>query len=158
MFDIWAKIQGVGSGGKVAAALGILFQFVVNDAFFWLFWVLVVANLGDWVAGRWSARARNEFSAYKSRCGMYEKAIALIVVLLIRSLEAVMVMAVGVSTNGWAATAIAAALIYEDIESLDKHRVNMGKKPIPLLSTTLAKMRQLTSGDRRREDRTNGAT
>lgn len=149
------RLQDTNGAGWLASTVGLALQAVVQDAFFWLFWVLIFANIADWIAGRF--RARNStpcrFSSKKSRLGLYEKAIALIVVLLIRSLEAIISLVIGISTMGIAASAITAALIYEDIESLDRHRMALGKPPIPLLSATLRKMRDLTGGDRRTKDR-----
>lgn len=154
------RLQTTGAGGGLSALLGAGLQFALQDTFFWLFWVLLAANIADWIAGRF--RARNStpctFDRKKSRLGLYEKSIALVVVLLVRSLEAILQVVVGITTGGWAASAITAALIYEDIESLDRHRMAMGKKSIPLLSNALAKMREITGGDRRLGRRNNDAS
>lgn len=152
------RLQATNGAGWLSAAIGSTLQIVVRDAFFWLFWILIAANIADWVAGRFRARNARPcaFSRKRSRQGLYEKAIALVVILLIRSLEAVTFFTLGVNTFGIGAAAITAALIYEDIESLDRHRMALGKKPIPLLSTTLSKMRELTGGDRRKTPREDG--
>lgn len=150
---MFARIQDTGTGGKASALGGAALQLLLADAFFWLFWILVVANAADWVGGRFAARARGEFSKTLSRRGLQGKAIALAVLLIIRTVEAVLTYVggpIGIpSTNGWAASAIAAALIYEDIESLDRHRMSLGHGPIPVLGTALAKLRDLTGGERR---------
>lgn len=149
------RLQDTGYGGTLMGLLGAALHAAVHDAFFWLFLVLVAANVADWFAGRFHARNNvpSTFSRKRSRQGIYEKGIALVVVLLIRSLEAVMPLIVGSSTHGVIASAVTAALIYEDIESLDRHRMGLGRAPIPLLSTTLSRLRVLTGGDRRRKPR-----
>lgn len=139
--------------GKLGAFAGLAAQALLHDAFFWLFWVLVVANGADWIAGRVAARAQGVYSRKKSREGLQGKAIALAVLLIVRTIEAVLTYVggpIGIpSTHGWAASAIAAALIYEDVESMDRHRMALGRAPIPLLGAVLAKLRDVTGGERR---------
>lgn len=138
---------------KVASVFAAM-DVVLHDAFFAAWIVLVVANTADWLAGRLAARALGVFKGKRSREGLVSKGIALTVVALLRSAEAVVARVVPheMSTDGLIAVAITLLLIYEDIESLDRHRQTLGSPPIPLLSWGLKKLRQMTGGDRRKED------
>jgi hypothetical protein len=75
------------------------------------------------------------------------------VLLLLRCIEEAVRVAGVPSSNGWVASAIASALVYEDVESLDQHRIAMGRSPIPLLSPALARLRLLSGAERRLESR-----
>ena len=139
---------------KVMAAAGTAVSTFVPDAFFWLFLVLVLVNIADYFFGRHAARARGDFSTTKSRQGLVSKGAQLTILVVLRSLEAILPMAAGLEIRlaqvGVASTALALLLIIEDIESIERHNVDLGGRPIPGLSALTSKVRQLTGGERRR--------
>ena len=73
----------------------------------------------------------------------------MIVLLVLRSLEAVLPATGLPSTMGLASAALALALIIEDIESIERHGMTLGGGPIPGLSPILKKLRLLTGSERR---------
>ena len=147
------RVQEAGIPGKLSAAVAAGAQAVIGDYFTWALAVLAISNLFDWIAGRWAARSEKRFSKTESRRGMFRKIIAMMVVFVIRMVELVLEQTGVVATGGLFATGACALLIYEDLESLERHRMALGAGPIPGLSSLLAKMRQLTTGDRRTEMR-----
>lgn len=159
--SLWERVQDAPLGAKLAAALGTAVQAVVGDIFVWLLLLLLAANLVDWLAGRHAARLRCEFSKTESRKGVLAKAIAIAVVLIVRAAELIntrfgpeleLPLDITVpSTHGLVAAAITAWLIYEEAESLDEHRASLGRRPIPLLSWALGKLRGVTGGERRQD-------
>lgn len=156
------RLQDAGTGGKVAAVLGAIAQAALGDVFVWILGLLFISNLCDWIAGRWAARAERRFSKTESRHGVLRKSIAIAVVMIVRLVELILTRfgaEVGIpSTGGLLAAAITAWLVFEDLESIERHRMALGSGPIPLLSSALAKLRELTTGDRRTEPRPEEAT
>ena len=135
----------------VAAVGGALAGALVPDAFFWLFLILLGTNFCDWLAGRHAARATRTFDRTKSRNGLVGKALQMVILLALRSLEYVLTITDLPSTLGLVSAALALALIVEDIESLERHLVRLGGSPIPGLSAVLAKLRAVTGSERRTE-------
>lgn len=150
--SVLSRFQEAGGPMKIGALFGIIVQLVVPDAFFWLFLILVGSNVADWIYGRHAARARGEFSATKSRNGITGKAAQITILLVLRSLEAVLPLTGIPSTLGIGSAAVALALIVEDLESLERHVITLGGKRIPALSPVLRRIRELTGGDRRHPD------
>lgn len=140
---------------RLSGGIGGILSLWEPDVFFWLMIVLVVSNAADWLFGRHAARARKRpdgrsaFSRRESRNGLARKASTLTVLLLLRSLEAILPLVGTPSTRGALSSAIATLLIVEDLESIERHGVQLGGRPIPLLSTALDKIRQLTGSERR---------
>jgi phage-related holin len=151
------RIQETGAPGKITALLASVAQAIVGDYFVWALAVLAISNFFDWIAGRWAARAQGRFSKTESRKGLFRKVIAVMVVLLVRLIELVLDQAGVISTGGLFAVGACALLVYEDLESLERHRMALGAGPIPGLSSLLAKLRELTTGDRRTEVREEAA-
>lgn len=147
------RIQETGSAGKLSAAVAAAAQAIIGDYFTWALAILALSNLFDWIAGRWAARAQRRFSKTESRRGMLRKIIAMMVVFVVRLIELVLEQAGIVNTHGLFAVGACALLIYEDLDSLERHRMALGAGAIPGLSALLAKLRELTTGDRRTEHR-----
>lgn len=147
------RFQDVGVPGKVTAAAAAAAQAIIGDYFAWALVVLAISNLFDWIAGRWAARAQKRFSKTESRRGMLRKIIAMMVVFVVRLIELVFEQSGVINTHGLFAVGACSLLVYEDLESLERHRMALGAGPIPGLSTLLAKLRELTTGDRRTEVR-----
>lgn len=124
------------------------------DAFFWLILLLVATNLADWLLGRHAARAGERFNRTKARSGLASKGAQMVVLLSVRSLEAVVpTTADGLpSTGGVIAVAIGAALVIEEIQSIERHRISLGAQPIPLLSWALGRLSATTGTERRTKD------
>jgi hypothetical protein len=128
-------------------------QVVITDPFVLLWSVLLIANAIDWLAGRWVVRTTDPeaFSRKKSRAGLYAKALGLIVIGLLRAVEAIIpVLFQTPSTGGYLSTVIGIALFIDELDSIDGHRQDLGKRPIPMLSPAIARLRKLTGADRRK--------
>lgn len=141
------NIDGLVLGG---AGVGAIVGLVTPDAFFWLFLILIGTNGLDWLLGRHAARALNEWNRTTSRNGLVSKGSQMAVLLVVRSLEAVA--AIGVEQLpdfGLASSALALALIVEDLESIERHGIALGGKPIPGFSRVIRKLRTITGGERR---------
>lgn len=147
--SILGRFQDADNLMKLGAVAGGVFQLFVPDAFFWLFLILVGSNLADWLFGRHAARAKREFDRTKSREGLLGKAAQLTVLLLLRSLEAVIPLTGLPSTLGLGSAALCLALVVEDLESLERHVVVLSGSGIPGLSPVLERLRVVTGGDRR---------
>ena len=148
---ILSKVQDPTDAAKVGALLGVVFQAFVADAFAYLFVVLLVSNFLDWLFGRHAARAQKRFSNTKSRNGLVAKGAQLSVLLLLRSLEALIPLAglPDVMGEGFGSAALALLLVVEDLESIERHSVALGSRGVPFLSVILEKIRLVTGGDRR---------
>lgn len=141
-------LQRVGAG----AAAGI--SLWRPDAFFWLTLALVASNMADWIFGRHAYRSLDQFSKTESRRGLVRKCAQLVILLLLRTLEAILPLLTGLpSSNGMVSSAIAVALVIEDIESIETHLITMGGRPVPGLTSVLRKVRAVTGGERRSRHR-----
>lgn len=144
-----ARFQDPSPGQALATALIAAVQAALGDVFVWMLALLLFSGFCDWIAGRWAARAEKRFSKTESRRGVLRKSIAIAVVLIVRVIELILWRFGIVDTGGLFAAGVTAWLAYEDLESLERHRMALGAGPIPLLSSILAKMRALTTGDQR---------
>ena len=141
----------------MAAVFGAI-QVVATDAFFWMWIILCVATLVDWLAGRFAIQATNPaaFSRQKSREGLYGKALGLVVLALLRSAEGVLpVLLPGSvpSTRGLFASLIAVALFIDELDSMDRHRQSLGRPPIPMLSWVIGRLRAVTGAEVQKANR-----
>lgn len=127
-------------------------EFLISDGFFWLWVVLAIANAFDWLAGRWAVRATEpeNFSRKKSRLGIYSKALGLVVIGLLRAMEEILPLVLATpGTGGYVASVIGLALFVDELDSIDFHRQRLGKRPIPMLSWGISRLRKLTGAERR---------
>lgn len=152
------RLEQLGPKAWIAATSVSAVQFLVNDAFFWMWIILSIAAFVDWIAGRWAIRATQpeKFSRKRSREGMYGKALGMIVLALLRSAEALLpVLLPGSvpSTRGLFASIIAVALFIDEMDSIDRHRQTLGMPPIPMLSWVIARLRSATGAEQRALDR-----
>lgn len=134
---------------KAGAVTGAVVQLVLGDTFAYLFGILVLSNIADWIFGRHAARAEDRFSKTESRNGLVGKGAQLTILLILRTLEAGLPVLGGPSTLGLGSAALCLALILEDVESLERHMVALGGSRIPGLSAALDKLRLVTGGERR---------
>lgn len=131
-------------------------EVVTADRFFYLWSVLAVANLVDWIAGRWAVRHTEpeKFSRKVSRVGIYSKALGLIALALLRTMEAVLPDILQTpSTGGYIAAVVGLALFVDELDSIDHHRQRLGTRPIPMLSWAIGQLRDLTGAQRRQSPR-----
>lgn len=127
-------------------------EIIVDDGFFWLWVLLAIANGVDWIAGRLAVREQTPelFSRKKSRVGLYSKGLGLIILGMLRGLEAILPGVLDTpSTSGYLAAVIGVALFIDELDSIDHHRQSMGKRPIPMLSWVITQLRDLTGAERR---------
>ena len=150
-----SKLQHIPSRAWLVAGLLSGLQFVVHDAFFWMWIILATANMVDWLAKRWAIRATDPraFSRRKSRKGLYSKALGLMVLALLRAMEAVLPSLIpgvsSVGTKGLLSAVIGIALFIDELDSIDHHRQSMGRGPIPMLSWAIERLRSATGAERR---------
>jgi len=154
VIEVLNKLQHLPAKSWALAGLIGTIQLVSHDAFFWMWTILLFTNLVDWVAGRCSIRLTNprSFSRRKSREGLYSKALGLTVLALLRSMEAVLpalLPAAVPGTNGFLASIVGIALFIDELDSIDRHRQVLGRKPIPMLSWAIDKLRAATGAERR---------
>lgn len=142
--------QGSDSTVIVGAASGGLLGYFQPDTFFYLTLLLLVLTMADWLFGRHAARAQGRWDRKAARNGLVAKGGQMVILLSLRSLEAVLPIAAGLpSSFGLISSALAAALVLEELESVERHRIALGGKPLPLLSAALTKIRALTGSDQR---------
>ncbi len=154
VIEVLNKLQHLPAKTWVLAGILSMIQFIVHDAFFWMWVILLLANLVDWVAGRCAVRMTNPkaFSRRKSREGLYSKALGLTVLALLRSMEAVLpalLPAAVPGTGGILSSIVGIALFIDEMDSIDNHRQTLGKAPIPMLSWAIDRLRSATGAERR---------
>jgi hypothetical protein len=152
--DLIEKLHELGPKAWLAVFLMGVVGAVIRDAFFWMWVVLGAASLIDWLAGRWAVRLSRpeDFSNKRSREGMYGKALGLVILALLRTMEAILPVLLPnneFSTRGLFASLIGVALFIDELDSIDRHRQTLGLAPVPLLSWVISKLRTVTGGDRR---------
>lgn len=151
-----AKLFNVAPAFWGAGAFVAVVETVIGDRFLYLWALLAFTNIADWFAGRWAVRLTDPkaFSRARSRIGIYSKSLGLLIVGILRLLEAIIPPAIQApSTRGYIASAVVVALILDEVDSIDSHRQTMGQRPIPLLSWAIKKLRAATGGDRRMKAR-----
>lgn len=153
---MWDQLQDTTALQRAGGAVGGLLALWQPDVFTLLVALLFTSNVCDWFAGRHAARKLGTFSRTVSREGLVNKAIQLTILLLLRTFEALVpALAYTPPTNGVIASSLVALLFLEDIESLERHGIVLGGKPIPGLSRVLRRLRAITGSERRKTpDRT----
>lgn len=149
------KLEHLTLKAWIVAGILSIAQIVISDAFFWMWIILCIAMLVDWLAGRFAIQATNPalFSRQKSREGLYGKALGLVVLALLRSMEGVMPTLLPGSvptTRGIFASLIGVALFIDELDSIDRHRQTLGKPPIPMLSWAIGSLRRITGAEARK--------
>lgn len=113
---------------------------VASDPFAALLPIIVAVSGGDWWYGRRSARLRNTFKPEVAMIGLHQKIGAVGIVCFIRALELWSAPHV-FQTNGMAAVVIGLGMIIEEVSSIEEKRVQLGAKPLFLLSSILSTFR-----------------
>lgn len=132
--------------GGVAAAVVTWWQ---PDAFFYLTVLLAASNALDWIFGRHAHQKVGDFCPTASREGLVRKAAQLSILLILRTLEAILPMLTLLpSTKGVVSSGIALLLVIEDLESIERHLITLGGRPVPGLSIFLKRLRVVTGGGR----------
>lgn len=127
----------------LAASIGAV-QLMLADVFVIFFALAVCAGVFDWYYGRLAARMRGAFDPVVSAYGWHSKMAGFSILLVLRLSELGLGNAGVLDTKGLFATAMAAAIVFSEIESLDHHRQELGARPLPLLSRLLAYLRGVT--------------
>ncbi len=158
MIELLYRLQHIPQRAWMAAGILGMVQIITQDAFFWMWIILALTNIVDWLAGRWAIRATDPsaFSRSKSREGLYSKALGLAVLALLRSMEAVLPALLPVvtpGTRGLLSAIIGIALFIDELDSIDHHRQSLGRGPIPMLSWAIDRLRSATGAQRRRVGR-----
>lgn len=130
--------------GKVVAATLGLVAAVTADLSFLLLAVLMVSSAVDWFFGRAAARKMRRFDVSVSMWGLHSKIAGILLVVVLRLVELVLNNAGVPDPHGVLAVATAAALIYQDLESIDHHRQTLGGRPIPVLAQILKAGRKMS--------------
>lgn len=146
-----ARLQHVDTLHVVGGGLAGVISMWRPDAFFWAVVALACSSALDWIFGRHAAQKRGDFSRTIAREGVSSKAAQMCTLLLLRTLEALVPLLAGIpGSNGAVASAVAVLLLIEDIESIERHGIELGGKPIPGLSPFLRRVRTLTGSEPRR--------
>lgn len=147
------RLQELEPTGKLWAPLAAFGAFLVNDLWVLLTVILVLAHAIDWLFGRRAARAQARFDPQVSEWGLQSKVASILEVMLLRMLELALVGRLPETTPEWFLTAaeagyfavaVTAALIYQDLRSIEEHRQALGGAPIPILSVVLDVMQRAT--------------
>lgn len=141
----FVRLDELGIVPKLGAILLGVGQVLWADLFTWLLAILLLSSGSDWFFGRKAARRRAEFSHDVSAWGLQSKAAGVMQVLIIRAVEYALMTADIIDTGGFAAVVVTAALIYQDISSIDEKRVALGGRPTPVLGKVLKWMERMTS-------------
>lgn len=125
----WGKALALVAGGG---------QYLAGFPFVIILTILVGAIAGDHVFGSLAAKHQRSYRPLSEHTGLVGKAAGLVVVLILRGLEAWVGSFGAGSTRGALASAVALGLCVVDLKSIERHRKALGAGPIPLLSPVLA--------------------
>lgn len=132
---------------KLAGLLTAAFSVITGDIVFLVLIGLAFCNAWDFIMGREAAKRRGEpVNSDTARAGALTKFSGIVLVLIVRLLEAwgtrfdISVLS---STNGAIAAGFCVTLILFDLESIEGHRVELGARPIPMLSQLMSVMRKV---------------
>jgi len=137
------RLAEVPTWGKVASAAAAFAAAVLGDVFTPLLGLLVASALVDYFFGRKAAHRNTSFDSDVARAGAYSKAGGILQLLLIRCMEAFLTGAHVLDTKGMVAVALGVGLFVVDVESVERHRRNLGGRPIPGLAQVLALLRAI---------------
>jgi len=138
------RIWDSGPAGRIAAILAAAAQAIWHDMVFGFLVLLLFTALMDWWLGRAAARRRGDYSHQVSEWGLQSKFAGVLIVGVIRYIEYLLTTTGLPDTRGIMSVAIAAALIYQDLDSIDGHRQTLGGRPIPILSAVLGLLRRIS--------------
>ena len=125
---VWGKVLGV------VVALG---QLLYADLSMKLIGLLMFSGLFDWFWGRKAAKAEGRFDEDISRHGLHSKIAGIAMLLIIRVAEGVAGTELGFAWEGFPTTALAIALLTQDLRSLQRHRQALGAGSWPLLDQVM---------------------
>lgn len=138
-----ARLIDLSPDGKLVAGLLGMVAAVTADISVLLVAVLLLSSSIDWWFGRAAAKKRGVFDVGVSAWGLHSKIAGVLLVVVLRLVEVVLNQAGVPDPHGVLAVATAAALIYQDLESIDLHRQTLGGRPIPILTSVLKVGRRL---------------
>jgi len=130
----WAKL--------LAGGVAVL-QYIQTDAFGGTITLVVVIGVIDYLCGVKAARFAGVYDPRMAHAGAMGKIIGVILVVLLRSIEALIYTQGLLNTRGAIAVAIGISLVGIDLQSIAHHRETFGAKPIPLLSRFLEFLRRI---------------
>lgn len=137
------RMWDLGADGKfVAFVIGGLTA-LSGDLTVLLAFVLVGSSGVDWWVGRAAAHRRGAFDPAISGWGLHSKIAGVALVGLLRLVELTLFRSGVPDPHGVLAAVTAAALIYQDLDSIDHHRQTLGGRPIPVLTAVLGFGRRL---------------
>lgn len=137
------RVTELGADGKIMASIIGVIGAITGDLTVLLLGVLVCSSGIDWWLGRATAHRRGDFDPAVSGWGLHSKIAGILLVVVLRLLEAVLWQAGVPDPHGVLAVVTAAALIYQDLDSIDHHRQELGGQPIPVLTAVLGIGRRL---------------
>lgn len=138
------RIQDLGADGKAMAAMLGIFVAVTADLTVLLLGVLIASSASDWFMGRAAAHKLSKFDSQISEWGLQSKIAGILLVIIIRTIELILYNQGFPDPHGAWAAATAAGLIYQDLDSLDRHRQTLGGRPIPILTWVLTQLRKMS--------------
>lgn len=120
-------------------------SWLAGDMTVWLLGLLCFTALADLVFGRAVAHKQDTFDSRISEWGLHSKGAGLVMVVAFRLVGSVLGELMPGYPPALLAVIAASALIYHDIESLDRHRQTLGGRPIPLVTQMLEALRKLSA-------------
>lgn len=132
--------------GKLVGAVASAAGYLLGAPFVLLTLLLCAVGLLDYLLGAAIARGAGRYDSHVARMGALGKASGVLLVLIIRAIEAVIAVAGLVDTQGALATALGVVLLVVELESYDGHRETLTGRPTPLLRPMLDMLRGLAQG------------
>jgi hypothetical protein len=129
--------EDVHAGGWCAASIAATCQFLTSDAFFVALWLSIAASAWDYFAGVRLAKHRGTYSSQLAHAGWMGKVSGIVLLMLVRVLEAWVTRFVGFDSHGYIATALGVGLVIAEFRSIVHNRAEWGAQPIPVLGQLL---------------------
>lgn len=95
----------------------------------------LIAGATDFVIGAMIAARGRAYDSDRARAGLLGKIAAVVLVLLLRALEAVLAQLGPLNTSGLIAGSAAFVLLLQELRSINAHREALTGRPVPLLGT-----------------------
>jgi hypothetical protein len=128
------RIDEAPAWAKALAPVGGLLTAILNDAILLqLLALYLFAGVVDFVIGAMIAQRERAYNADRARAGVLGKVSALVLVMLLRALEAVLAQLAPVNSSGLIAGSAALVLFLQELRSINTHRETLTGRPVPLL-------------------------
>lgn len=131
---------------KLVGVLAAVVEFVAGDPFTQLMLLYGGICLFDLLLGSEVAHKEDRWNGHAFRAGAVGKVAGLMLVMVIRALEAVIANAQLVDTHCAISFGLAIILIVVELESFDRHKEALTGRPTPFIRPALSMLRSLGQG------------